>query len=167
MASRFVSTWWQDIPAPSVHALRSAYHGEVTTDRYGRKVPKHGHGTIHLADFTSSSAEIIEAAMTLYDRITSPALLIRRLNLSADHVIPEDQVKKEETYEQLSLFSDPSKEEAEKIQREASRERERRLQTAMLAIKDRYGKNAILLGTDLEDGATTMERNNQIGGHKA
>ena len=68
----------------------------MTTDRYGRKVPKHGHGTIHLADFTSSSAEIIEAAMTLYDRITSPALLIRRLNLSADHVIPEDQVKKEE-----------------------------------------------------------------------
>ena len=70
--------------------------------------------------------------MTLYDRITSPALLVRRLNLSADHVIPEDQVKKEETYEQLSLFSDPSKEEAEKIQKEASRERERRLQTAML-----------------------------------
>ena len=105
--------------------------------------------------------------MTLYDRITSPALLIRRLNLSADHVIPENQVKKEETYEQLSLFSDPSKEKAEKIQKEASRERERRLQTAMLAIKDRYGKNAILRGTDLEDGATTMERNNQIGGHKA
>ena len=148
-------------------ARRSAYHGEVTMDRYGRKVPRHGHGTIHLTDFTSSSAEIIEAAMTLYDRITSPALLIRRLNLSADHVIPKDQVKKEETYEQLSLFSDPSKEEAEKIQREASRERERRLQTAMLAIKDRYGKNAILRGTDLEDGATTMERNNQIGGHKA
>ena len=136
-------------------------------DRYGRKVPRHGHGTIHLTDFTSSSAEIIEAAMTLYDRITSPALLIRRLNLSADHVIPKDQVKKEETYEQLSLFSDPSSEEAEKIQKEASRERERRLQTAMLAIKDRYGKNAILRGTDLEDGATTMERNNQIGGHKA
>ena len=132
-------------------------------DRYGRKVPKHGHGTIHLADFTSSSAEIIEAAMTLYDRITSPALLIRRLNLSADHVIPEDQVKKEETYEQLSLFSDQSKEEAEKIQKEASRKLQRRLQPAM----HRYGKNAILRGTDLEDGATTMERNNQIGGHKA
>ena len=167
VTDQLVLTIGYDIDNLSDPARRSAYHGEVTTDRYGRKVPKHGHGTIHLADFTSSSAEIIEAAMTLYDRITSPALLIRRLNLSADHVIPEDQVKKEETYEQLSLFSDPSKEEAEKIQKEASRERERRLQTAMLAIKDRYGKNAILRGTDLEDGATTMERNNQIGGHKA
>ena len=167
VTDQMVLTIGYDIDNLSDPARRSAYHGEVTTDRYGRKVPKHGHGTIHLADFTSSSAEIIEAAMTLYDRITSPALLIRRLNLSADHVIPENQVKKEETYEQLSLFSDPSKEEAEKIQKEASRERERRLQTAMLAIKDRYGKNAILRGTDLEDGATTMERNNQIGGHKA
>ena len=167
VTDQLVLTIGYDIDNLSDPARRSAYHGEVTTDRYGRKVPKHGHGTIHLADFTSSSAEIIEAAMTLYDRITSPALLIRRLNLSADHVIPEDQVKKEETYEQLSLFSDPSKEEAEKIQKETSRERERRLQTAMLAIKDRYGKNAILRGTDLEDGATTMERNNQIGGHKA
>ncbi len=167
VTDQLVLTIGYDIDNLSDPARRSAYHGEVTTDRYGRKVPKHGHGTIHLADFTSSSAEIIEAAMTLYDRITSPALLIRRLNLSADHVIPENQVKKEETYEQLSLFSDPSKEEAEKIQKEASRERERRLQTAMLAIKDRYGKNAILRGTDLEDGATTMERNNQIGGHKA
>ena len=167
VTDQLVLTIGYDIDNLSDPVRRSAYHGEVTTDRYGRKVPKHGHGTIHLADFTSSSAEIIEAAMTLYDRITSPALLVRRLNLSADHVIPEDQVKKEETYEQLSLFSDPSKEEAEKIQREASRERERRLQTAMLAIKDRYGKNAILRGTDLEDGATTMERNNQIGGHKA
>ena len=167
VTDQMVLTIGYDIDNLSDPARRSAYHGEVTTDRYGRKVPKHGHGIIHLADFTSSSAEIIEAAMTLYDRITSPALLIRRLNLSADHVIPEDQVKKEETYEQLSLFSDPSKEEAEKIQKEASRERERRLQTAMLVIKDRYGKNAILRGTDLEDGATTMERNNQIGGHKA
>ena len=167
VTDQLVLTIGYDIDNLSDPARRSAYHGEVTTDRYGRKVPKHGHGTIHLADFTSSSAEIIEAAMALYDRITSPALLIRRLNLSADHVIPEDQVKKEETYEQLNLFSDPSKEEAEKIQKEASRERERRLQTAMLAIKDRYGKNAILRGTDLEDGATTMERNNQIGGHKA
>ena len=167
VTDQLVLTIGYDIDNLSDPARRSAYHGEVTTDRYGRKVPKHGHGTIHLANFTSSSAEIIEAAMTLYDRITSPALLIRRLNLSADHVIPEDQVKKEETYEQLSLFSDPSKEKAEKIQKEASRERERRLQTAMLAIKNRYGKNAILRGTDLEDGATTMERNNQIGGHKA
>jgi len=107
VTDQLVLTIGYDIDNLSDPARRSAYHGEVTTDRYGRKVPKHGHGTIHLADFTSSSAEIIEAAMTLYDRITSPALLIRRLNLSADHVIPEDQVKKEETYEQLSLFSDP------------------------------------------------------------
>ena len=167
VANQLVLTIGYDIDNLSDPARRSAYRGEVTTDRYGRKVPKHGHGTIHLSEPTSSSAEIIKAAMELYDRITSPALLIRRLNLSADHVIPEDQVKKEETYEQLSLFSDPVKEDAEKKQKEASRERERRLQTAMLAIKDRYGKNAVLRGTDLEDGATTMERNNQIGGHKA
>ena len=89
--------------------IRSKYHGEVTTDRYGRSVPKHAHGTTNLPEHTASSREIIRAVMELYDRIVNPDLLVRRVNVTANHVIEEKQAQKKERYEQLNLFTDYGK----------------------------------------------------------
>ena len=147
--------------------IRSKYHGEVTTDLYGRSVPKHAHGTTNLPEHTASSREIIRAVMELYDRIVNPDLLVRRVNVTANHVIEEKQAQKKERYEQLNLFTDYGKKELEEKEAAEAKEREKHLQHALLEIKKRYGKNAVLKGMNLEEGATTIERNSQIGGHKA
>ncbi len=127
------------------------YKGELQVDHYGRLVPMHSHGTANLNKHTSSTALIVNALMELYDRIIDEELTVRRVTLSANNL-----KKEEDNYEQFDIFTDPEKEEQEK-----------RLQNAMLAIQDKYGKNAILKGTNLLDGATTIARNGQIGGHKS
>lgn len=142
------------------------YQGQLTVDRYGRKLPKHAHGTINLKTPTSSAHCITEAALSLYERIMNPKLLARKISLSAEGLLEEDEVKGQETFEQLTLFSDETLEEKRR-QEEAQRLKERRLQQAMLDIKKRFGKNAILKGMNLEEGATMRERNGQIGGHRA
>ena len=139
------------------------YSGEVKSDRYGRKVPKHARGTVNLERYTSSTRIIISAAAGLYDEITDPGLLIRRLNITAEGVIKESEIPQEKEFEQLSFFDRKNDEKA----KEAELEKEKRAQKAALAIKAKYGKNALIKGMDLEEGATTMERNGQIGGHKA
>lgn len=141
----------------------SEYKGEVTIDHYGRRVPKHAHGTINLTRKTSSTKMITEAVMELYDRIVNPNLLVRRVTLNANHVTEEKNPTEEISYEQMNLFTnyDVRDDEAEEL------EREKRIQKAVLSIKKKYGKNAILKGMNLQEGATTIERNNQIGGHKA
>ena len=146
---------------------KKSYQGPVTTDRYGRSVPKHAHGTANLGRYTSSTKLVTAAVMELYDRIVDPALLVRRLNLTANRVIEERTAPQGEAAEQLDLFTDYEAAAAKKAEEEAELEREKRMQTAMLAIKQKFGKNAILKGTDLEEGATARERNRQIGGHKA
>lgn len=146
---------------------RVEYHGEVTRDRYGRQIPKHAHGTANLDRQTSSTRLITEEMMSLYDRIVNPELLVRRITITANHVVDEKRVKKEDTYEQLDLFTDYEALEKQKAREEASLERERKMQEAMLHIKKKYGKNAILKGMNLQEGATAKDRNNQIGGHKA
>ena len=130
-------------------------------DYYGRCVPKHAHGTAHLDRKTSSYSEIVDAIVNLYEKIIDRDLLVRRVNLTACNIIKEDDFVSEP--QQLYLFTDEEEEEKrnEKIQRE------RNIQEATLRIKKAYGKNAILKGVNLEEGATTIERNNQIGGHKA
>ena len=128
------------------------YKGPVVKDHYGRKVPKPAHGSVNLGRQTSSTTLIAEAVMGLYDRIADPRLLYRRLNVTANHVVPEDQMEGV----QLSLFED--------VPEDSTRERSR--QEAILAIRRRFGPNAILTGIDFEEGATTRERNNQIGGHR-
>lgn len=125
------------------------YKGEVTYDHYGRAVPKHAHGTANLGTTSSSTNKIMTAMMELYDKIVAKDLMVRRVTLCANNLV-------EERYEQYDLFTDP-----------VQQEKERKMQKAMLNIKNKFGKNAILKGINLEDGATTMERNNQIGGHKA
>lgn len=126
-----------------------SYKGVVTHDRFGRAIPKSAHGTANLGTTSSSTKKIMTAMMELYDRIVSKELMIRRVNLCANHVV-------EERYEQFDLFTDP-----------VEQAKERKMQEAMLSIKKKFGKNAILKGVNLEEGATTMDRNNQIGGHKA
>ena len=141
---------------------RERYHGPITRDPYGREIPKHAHGTVNLGGFTASTRKILEAILPLFDRIVDSGLLVRRLNLTANHIVREgDAPKSDKT--QLSLFTD----EAAEAQQEAADQRERQLQETMVRIRQKHGKNAILKGCDLEEGATTMERNRQIGGHKA
>ena len=144
------------------------YHGQITKDNYGRPVPKHAHGTINLETHTSSTKLITKAAMELFDRIVDRNLLIRRITLAANHVLDERDIKKEKPVpEQLSLFINYEELERQEKEKEAELAKERKIQDALVNIKKRYGKNAVLKGPNLQEGATTKERNAQIGGHKA
>ena len=138
------------------------YTGEVTIDRYGRSVPKHAHGTINLDYYTSSNKIIGEAVIKLYERIINNKLLTRRINISANNLINEEEAEKRKSFEQIDLFTDynalKKKQEKEK--------KEHELQKSILNIKKKYGKNAILKGMNFEEGATTIDRNSQVGGHK-
>ena len=147
--------------------LRKRYHGEITTDHYGRQIPRHAHGTVNLPRQTSSSSQIITAVTDLYARIVNPELLVRRLTLTATHVAEEIPMEQKETYEQLNLFTDYELLEQQEAQEKEKLEKERKMQEAMLEIKKKYGKNSILKGMNLQDGATAIDRNQQIGGHKA
>ena len=142
------------------------YKGPVTADRYGRKIPKHAVGTENFP-YTSSANDLLKAVTALYDRIVDQNLLIRRLSISANKLLDEASASKEEPAEQLDLFTDYAAKEQQEQADKAAHTRERKLQEAMLGIKKRYGKNAILKGMNLEDGATARERNQTIGGHHA
>lgn len=139
------------------------YTGPRTTDPYGRSIPKPAHGTEHLPCPTASSRYIIDAAMALFDRIVDQRLPVRRMSLVADRVTAEDLSARQAQPEQLDLFTDY----AAKKEQEAALKREKNLQQAVLDIKNKYGKNAILKGMNYEEGATAAQRNRQIGGHKA
>ena len=147
--------------------LRAQYQGPVTRDRYGREVPKHAHGTANLDDYTASSKQITEAITALFDRIVNHELLARRIYLTANRVEPEGAIPAEPAMEQLDLFTDFEAVQAEREVQAEKLAREKRLQQAMLGIKSRYGKNAVVKGTNLLDCATTIARNGQIGGHRA
>ena len=141
--------------------------GEITTDWYGRKLPKHAHGTANLKKHTSSSRLMTQAGVKLYHEIVNPDLLIRRITMAANHVISEKEVQEEQQYEQMNLFTDFGIAKKEKEEKNEKLEREKKMQKAMLDIKKKYGKNAILKGMNLQEDGTAMERNRQIGGHKA
>lgn len=143
------------------------YSGPVVTDRYGRKIPKHAQGTANLHRRTSSTKLITDAVMELFDSIVNPDLLVRRLNLAANRVTAERDVLQEQGPRQLDLFMDYEAEEKRKEEEDAALEREKRKQQAVLCIRKKYGKNAILKGMNFEEGATAIDRNGQIGGHKA
>ena len=146
---------------------KSKYKGEVTIDRYGRRVPKHAHGTTNLKRQTSSTMLITDAVVKLYDKIVDENLLIRRITVTANKLVDENTVKGKETFEQLDFFTDYNAKEQERAERQVALEREKRMQKTMLGIKNKFGKNAILKGMNLKDGATAKDRNGQIGGHKA
>lgn len=167
MTDQIVLTVGYDISNLERHEIRRAYKGEVKTDFYGRQVPKHAHGSVNLKKMTSSTKLIMEAVMGLFDQIVNPKLLVRRVNIVANHVVDEETVKSQVTYEQLDLFTDYEQKQAVEEDEAEMLEKEKSLQHAMLNIKKKYGKNAVLKGTNLQEGATTKERNKQIGGHKA
>lgn len=146
--------------------IQERYDGEITTDHYGRQVPKYAHGTTRLDQPTSSAACITEAFLALYDRIVNPILLVRRLTVVVNNVVSENDVPSQEP-QQLDLFTDYAAEEQKQKEITKRQKKERRIQEARLSIKRRFGKNAILKGVNFEEGATARERNAQIGGHKA
>ena len=167
VTDQMVLTIGYDIDNLTDPKRRNAYHGEVTIDRYGRRVPKHAHGTINLKNQTSSTKQIMDAVMELYDRIVNPNLLIRRIYVVACRLSDESSAKQEDTFEQLDLFTDYAALEQKKQAEKVKKEKERKLQEAVLSVKKKYGKNAMLKGMNLQEGATSVERNRQIGGHKA
>ena len=150
-----------------IESLSPDFAGETEIDRYGRKTPKMAHGSENLGRATSSTKQIVEAALRLYDRIVDKKLLVRRMYVVANHIAPAASLKEEPAFEQLDLFSELEEEKEKREREEAARAKEERLQQAMLSIKKRYGKNAILHGTSYREGATGRDRNKQIGGHKA
>lgn len=167
VTDQLVLTIGYDIENLSTPNLRNQYKGEVTIDRYGRKVPKHAHGTANLEKKTSSTRLITNAVMDLYDRIVDEHLLVRRITITANKLVDENSVKQEDEYQQLDLFTDYEAQRKKQAEEEEKLERERCMQEAMLSIKKKFGKNAVLKGMNLEEGATAKERNEQIGGHKA
>lgn len=146
-----------------IESLNKSYSGAVETDRYGRKIPKTAHSSENIGRYTSSTKLICETSMSLFDRIVDKNLLVRRMYIVANHIITEKDAEKESEYVQLDLFSDTKKQEAE----ENELKKEKDMQRAILKIKSKYGKNSIIKGMNLKKGATALERNRQIGGHKA
>ena len=145
-------------------AVRERYQGKITTNRYGKQVPAHAHGTTSMERPTSSGKMLMEKVGELYDRIVNPDLLVRRINLSANHLVHESDSRLSSQVVQLNLFTDSEElEKRQKLQKELAKERRR--QEAVLQIKKKFGKNAILKGLNFADGATQRERNQQIGGH--
>ena len=145
-----------------------SYRGEIVTDRYGRKIPKHTHGTANLPRKTSSARNITDAVLGVYDAKVNPKLSIRRLTITANRLVGEDTAQQEpEAPVQFNLFDNVEVQEQRLQEEEAKLKRERKIQEAMLDIKKKFGKNAILNGGSYLEGATAKERNEQIGGHKA
>ena len=167
VSNQLVLTAGYDIDNLTNPAIKKSYDGAITTDNYGRAVPKSAHGSVNLGRQTSSTKLIMDAVTDLFERIVDKNLLIRRVNITANHVVDEATVQKTGNFEQLDLFTDYAAAQAKKEDEEAELAREKKMQQAMLEIKKKYGKNAILKGMNLEEGATTVDRNRQIGGHKS
>jgi DNA polymerase V len=167
VTDQMVLTVGYDVESLSNPEIRKKYRGEVTRDYYGRQVPKHAHGTANLPFPTSSTKIIMDAVTQLYDRIVNPDLLVRRVNVCASRIIAESAVSAEENYEQMDLFTDYEALEQKRKEEQEELAKEKRIQHAILDIQKKYGKNALLKGMNLEEGAMTKERNGQIGGHKA
>ncbi len=163
VTDQIVLTVGYDIENLTDLARQKAYKGEVTTDFYGRKVPKHAHGTANIGRHTASATAMKRAVVELFDKIVDKNLLVRRVNLSANHIIYKDEADSNKTYEQMDLFTSYEEIEKEKF----AEERELKIQEATVNIRKKYGKNAVLKGINLQKGATTVDRNKQIGGHKA
>lgn len=165
VTNQVILTVGYDIESLQREDIASQYQGAIVTDGYGRKVPKAAHGTKLLGGYTASTKSLWDAMLSLYDRIVNPLLLIRRITVVAGHVLPEHEVEKSsQVMRQLSFFDELFVESEEE---KAVKEREKKLQETTLSIQKRYGKNALMKGTSLQEGATAMERNAQIGGHKA
>ena len=162
VTSKLVLTIGYDIDNLTNPEISQNYNGDITIDRYGRKVPKHAHGTINIDHKTASTKIITNAVMELYERIMNKELLTRRINITAADVVNEEDYKNIKEYEQMDMFVDYNELEKQRLKEKS----EKSLQKAVINIKSKYGKNAILKGMNFIEGGTTIERNGQIGGHK-
>lgn len=167
VTDQIVLTVGYDVENLSDPARAARFSGEVTVDHYGRKVPKSAHGTVRLPRRTASSKKILEAVGDLFDRIVQKELLIRRMVVAAANVVPEGEESPGDTGEQLSLFSDPAAVAARADREKEELAREKRMQETLVRLKKKFGKNAVLRGMNLEEGATARDRNGHVGGHKA
>ncbi len=168
VTNQIVITIGYDIENLTDPIRRKNYKGEIVTDPYGRQIPKHSHGSINLKQYCSSTKIILDAVSELYDCVINPELLVRRLNITANNVISESEAKSlPQPSEQLDLFTDYAALDEQRAQQEAEMVKEKKVQQALLDIKKKFGKNAILKGMNFEDGATAKDRNQQIGGHRA
>ena len=149
-------------------AVAASYTGEIKPDYYGRQAPQRAHGSQNLGRYLSSAERLMEAAAAIYDRITDPVLTVRRFNIAAAHVLTLQEAAEKETAapEQLSLFRDHAAEEKARQAEDEALAKERKMQETLLAVRDKFGKNAIVKGLNLQQGATAIERSGQIGGHK-
>lgn len=147
--------------------MNNSYQGEISTDRYGRKLPKHAHGTVNMKFPTSSTKLITKEVLKLYDCIINEKLMIRRIYISANHLVDSLSIKNREFHEQLDIFSCFEMDEEKNEKEKSELEEEKKLQQAIIEIKKKYGKNSVLKMMDLQEKATTRDRNKQIGGHKA
>ena len=163
--NQMVLTVGYDIENLTNHSISLQYKGEVVTDHYGRKVPKSAHGSINLNGYTSSTKQITQAVMELYDRIVDPKLLVRRMYVVANHVLNVSSAPREQ-HVQLDIFTDYEQMTELRAKQEAEMAKEHSIQQTVLKVHKKYGKNALVKGMNLEEGATTIERNDQIGGHK-
>ena len=167
VCDQFVLTVGYDIDNLKDERFHEYYDGEIKTDVYGRKIPKSAHGTIRLEHATSSTKYVMDAVMNLFDRIVHPHLLIRRLNLVANQVILKEDALKAKQNMQLDLFTNIEQVQKQEAKEQAFLDKEAKMQKALLDIKKKFGKNAVMKVMDLEEGATAKDKNNQIGGHKA
>lgn len=167
VTDQIVLTVGYDIQSLTDEKIRSQYKGEIKTDHYGRKVPKHAHGTGNLHRYTSSLKLLTDCCMEIFERTVNPNLLIRRVSMSANHIIDEKQAGQIVNTRQMDLFTDYSRLQQQEEQENRRLEKEKNLQQAILGLKKKYGKNAVLKGMNFTEGATMRDRNGQIGGHKA
>lgn len=166
--NQIVITIGYDIDNLTNPEIRNKYQGEVVYDHYGRQIPKHAHGTINLDDYTYSTKEIANASLKLFDQIVDKNLLTRRINIVANHTIKKSNyVKKTNAYEQMNLFVNYEDEEKKKKEKEEQLFKEEKIEKAVLGIKNKYGKNAVLKAINLKEEGTQKNRNREIGGHKA
>ena len=167
VTDQLVLTVGYDIENLTDPKIRKYYTGPVTTDHYGRQIPKHAHGTVNLDRYTSSTRIIVDAMLGLFDRIVDKKLLVRRVNITACRVVSESSIDTSPPMEQLDLFTDYEELERKQKAEQAALEREKKAQQAIIELRKKFGKNAVLKGMNLQEGATTKDRNEQVGGHKA
>ncbi len=167
VTDQIVLTVGYDIENLTDAKRREAFKGEIKTDFYGRQIPKHARGTANIGRKTASTRLITDAVLKAYDENVDKKLLIRRINITANRVVPEATLSQAPAPYQLSLFEDYEETEKQKAKEDAELEKERRIQETLIGIKNKFGKNAILKGLNLQEGATAKDRNEQIGGHKA
>ncbi len=161
VTSQIVLTVGYDIENLINEQIKNNYKGEIVLDSYGRLIPKHAHGTINFDRHISSTVKITKEVMSLFERITDKNLLVRRINISANKLLTEEQASGEKRFIQLDMFSNNN------VNENNGLGKERDIQRTVIEIKSKYGKNSILRGVNFEDGATTRDRNGQMGGHKA